>query len=58
MKLHKHWGYNKNTIDVQTQRVQISMVFSYTNTLRKKIRVILISANDALTQLFRRISCR
>lgn len=28
MKLHKHWGYNKNTIDVQTQRVQISMVFS------------------------------
>lgn len=30
---------------------------NYANTLRKKIRVILISANDALTQLFRRISC-
>lgn len=29
VKPHKYRGYNKNTIGVQTLRVQISMVFSY-----------------------------
>ena len=56
--------YNKQ-IRTHRQSAQGSDLFvvvdrrtRYTNTLRKKIRVILISTNDALTQLFRRVSGR